>query len=197
MASPGMRIEAFRQEFASNVRLQYGVVAIVLILAFLLADSILGARDQAALRVAETQDQLARVQQVASQSSWPEFAAAARQARDLVVADLRDASSSAVAEATLQADVLALARISITNPSVALSSSEPVAGQPGLHSVTVTVSGSGTAADAVAFGSALESQPYLIVIEDIDFGGSQATNLGAKVTAYFRLAPAEESGVEE
>lgn len=187
MADAGTVLAAARQELAGNVRLQYGVVVIGLILAVLLADALLAARDRAGLRVAETQDRLARVEQVAAQSSWPAFAAAAEQARDLVLADLRDASSSAVAEATLQAGVMDLARVSITNPSVALASSEPVEGQPGLHRVSVNISGSGTAADAVALGAALESQPYLIVIEDIEFGGRTATNLSATVSAYFRL----------
>lgn len=195
MASLGKSLDAARQELAANVRLQYGVLAIGLILAFLLADALLGARDQAAIRVGEAQERLARVQQVAAQSSWPEFAAAAEAARDLVLADLRTASSSAVAEATLQAGVLELARASITNPGVTLATSEPIAGEPGLHRVAVTVSGSGTAADAVAFAAALESQPYLVVVEDIEFGGKTATNLSATVSAYF-LLPLPAPGAE-
>ena len=183
-------IDRVRAELAANPRLRLGVWIIVAILAGYVAFVIQADRvDAASAEYASADSRLVRGRDLLTRQDWADRLSTARAIETDLQGRFWHAPNEGIAQASLRSAIDGLtARIHLSQPSIALGSSRPVADAQGLWRVQVRIVAQGIGPATLRLLHRIASHPRKLVVERLDLTRDRGSmRIELLLSAYFLL----------
>lgn len=184
------------RELKGNPRLQIGLAAIaVLILAFAW-QAVDQMRSHLQKRAIAAEVDLRRVRALQGQTVWFERADATESMLKLLQAQIPEARTSGLAQASLQSWLSGIAANATSGPDplrISMDSAAEVENLPGILRVKASMSGAISAAQALNVVRQIESSPNLVAIETISIRSDVNSLFNLTLVGHYRIAEGSDA----
>lgn len=183
-----------RRQWVANRRLRIGIIAIGAIVALYLFLVLRDWRESLAVEYAARTEHLYKMQALAGQDEWLERARAMAEVRRGLEAELPDAATPGLAQASVQGwarDVVAA--YGDEGVTVQVNDAIPVEGHPGVWRVPVAINGPLRADGYLDLVATIERRNTLAVIEQARVLDRENKMFALTMVAYFRIGAAREA----
>ena len=189
MSAPlSSRLGAFREEWAGNARLRWGVAAAAAIAFVYLCLLLVDWRRELHAEYQQRTVQVYKMTALAGQQQWLARAQAAQAVEKALQAEIPQAATIGLAQAEVQAMVRQLLNSFGRKLSSDARPPAEVAGQPGLWRIPVTMRGVTSQGQMLEILRMLENSERLVVVDEFSFSFVQGMpNLSLTLVAYYRI----------
>jgi hypothetical protein len=182
-------LHSMRDELARNPRLRLGLLVIVALVILYQIAGLSQVRDRLGADYADRQAQLMRIRSISREDAWGRRAAEAAAVRKALEAEIPQADSIGLAQATFQGWLRELSVSGNAPLSIAMGTPTKVQGLPGYWKIPAQLSGSIGGASALELVRKIESRKDLVVIDSIRLAAGNGANVSIDVATYYRITP--------
>lgn len=184
-----VQLQNLKKQTEAAPWLRWAALAIAVLLALFVLQSLDGFRVERRKAAAEAESNLQRILALQGQDVWLARAKDATQLRDSLRAQLPEAATPGLAQASLQNWLRNLTKSfgKEQNLTVRVNQSGPVDKLPGVLRVNASLNGNLTPRQALGVLRQIETSTNLVVLETMDMQSDASNSLQITLNAYYRV----------
>ncbi len=176
------------EELKRNPRLRLGLIVIVALVAIYQITGISRWRAGLVADYALQQSRLLRIRSISKQDGWARRAADAASMRKALQAEISDANSVGLAQATFQGWLSGLVRSTGEPLQITMGAPVKLQGQPGYWKIPAQVAGNLSIRKAMELIRQVESRKELVVVDSIELNNDQYPRASLALATYYHVA---------
>lgn len=176
------------EELKHNGRLRLGLIVIAALIAFYQIGSLGQGRASIAADYSLQQERLLRIRGISKQDDWARRAADAASMRKALRAEIPDANSVGLAQATFQGWLSGLVQSTGKPLQITMGSPVKLQGQPGYWKIPAQVTGNLGVREAMELIRQVESRKELVTIDTIELTNDQNPRASLALATYYHVA---------
>lgn len=176
------------EELKHNPRLRLGLIVIAALLAIYQIAGISQWRSSIAADYTLQQERLLRVRGISREDGWARRAADAAGMRKALQAEIPDANSVGLAQATFQGWLSGLVRSTGKPLQITMGAPVKVQGQTGYWKIPAQVAGNLSVREAMELIRQVESRKELVTVDSIELNNDQYPRASLALATYYHVA---------
>ncbi|WHZ19772.1 MAG: hypothetical protein OJF55_001921 [Rhodanobacteraceae bacterium] len=176
------------EELKRNPRLRLGLVVIVALIAIYQITGISQWRASIAADYSLQQERLLRIRGISKQDGWAQRAADAASMRKALQAEISDANSVGLAQATFQGWLSGLVRSTGKPLQITMGAPVKLPGQSGYWKIPAQVAGNLSIREAMELIRQVESRKELVTVDSIELTNDQYPRASLALATYYHVA---------
>lgn len=175
------------EELKQNPRLRLGLVVIVALIAIYQIAGISQWRASLAADYAQQQERLLRVRSISREDGWARRAADAASMHKALQAEISDANSVGLAQATFQGWLSGLVRSTGKPLQITMGVPVKLPGQPGYWKIPAQLAGNLSIREAMELIRQVESRNELVTIDSIELSNDKYPRASLALATYYHV----------